>query len=83
MAGLPISRLDDVRDLFRGLGVDMVGSSHLKQYLEFLQDEEKRRLSEVIGDEYYSVSFDGSPFWHQVQHPFTILLVKVLVSTER
>ncbi|CAM9178568.1 unnamed protein product [Ectocarpus sp. 13 AM-2016] len=65
MAGLPISRLDDVRDLCRGLGVDMVGSSHLKQYLEFLQDEEKRRLSEVIGDEYYSVSFDGSPFWHQ------------------
>ena len=64
--GLAISRLDDIRDLLRSLGVDMVDSSHLRQYIPFLESEERLRISAVMKNECYSVSFDGSPIWHQV-----------------
>lgn len=66
MAGLPISRLDDVRPLFVELGVDMVDSSKLKEFIDFLQLEEKRRLKLVFKGEEYTVAFDGSPVFHQV-----------------
>ncbi|CAN0084645.1 unnamed protein product, partial [Laminaria digitata] len=65
IAGLPIARLDDVRPLLVELGVDMVESSKFREYIGFLQQEEKRRLKLLFKDEYFSVAFDGSPVFHQ------------------
>lgn len=62
-----MSRLDDIRALFGELGVDMTDSSHLRQYIPFLLEEERLRLGKVLKDEYYSIAFDGTPIWHQVR----------------
>ncbi|CAN0015998.1 unnamed protein product, partial [Ectocarpus sp. 8 AP-2014] len=65
VAGLPVSRLDDIRGLLGELGVDMADSSHLRQYIPFLLSEERLRLGTVMKSQYYSISFDGTPLWHQ------------------
>ena len=61
-----MSRLDDVREMFMELGVDMTDSSHLREYIPFLQEEELLRIKTEMNGQFYSVSFDGSPIFHQV-----------------
>lgn len=73
VGGLPLARLDDIRGLLGELGVDMADSSHLRQYIPFLHEEEFLRLGAVLKNEDFSVSFDSSPIWHQVRDPFYCL----------
>lgn len=72
-AGLPLSRLDDVRGLLTELGVDMAASTHLRQYVPFLHGEEMLRLRSLMSGQDYSLSFDGSPHWHQVRDVVLVL----------
>lgn len=67
IAGIPLSKVDDLRSLMSRLRVDMGGSSKLKEYIEFAQAEERLRITGELDGQHYSVAFDGSPVNGQVR----------------
>lgn len=66
-AGVALSKLDALRPMFAGLGVDSCGLKKSKEYIAFIREEELRVLRSTIKDRNVSISCDGTPFNNTVR----------------
>lgn len=78
-AGLLSARKYDIRQLVESLDVDVVDSSTFREYIGFLQQEERLGWSMAFSNQYRGVGFDGSPVFHQV--PVVCALFVVFTQT--
>ena len=59
-AGVPLVKLDDLRDLFEENGHSLTSSTHLRQILPFILHEEMLRIKKEISGKPVSIIFDGT-----------------------
>ena len=59
-AGIPLSKIDDLRALLEENGLKLTHSSHLADYIPVLLQQEKETLKNEIQGEPVSVVFDGT-----------------------
>ncbi|CAN0544757.1 unnamed protein product, partial [Ectocarpus sp. 12 AP-2014] len=59
-AGIPLHALGNPRfkDFLHHLGARLPGSNHLGNHIPFIEQKEKRKILEELGDANYSVVFD-------------------------
>ena len=59
-AGIPLAKLDDLRELFKENGHSLTSSTHLRQVLPFILREEMLNIKEEISGKPVSIIFDGT-----------------------
>lgn len=59
-AGIPLNKLDNLRELFEENAYSLSSSSHLRQLLPFILHEEMAKIKEEISGQPVSIIFDGT-----------------------
>ena len=59
-AGIPLSKADDLRELFEENGQRLTSSTHLRQILPFILREEMLKIKKEISGKPVSIIFDGT-----------------------
>ena len=59
-AGIPLSKVDDLRDLLKENALSLTGRQHLSEYIPFIRNDEIDLIKSEIKDKAVSVIFDGT-----------------------
>ena len=59
-AGIPIQKADALRELLEESGCSLTDSSHLRELIPFILEQETQRLKEEIKGKHLSIIFDGT-----------------------
>ena len=59
-AGIPIEKVDGLRDLLEETGYSLCDSSHLRELIPFMLEEEISKLKKEICGKHLSIIFDGT-----------------------
>ena len=58
-AGVPLSKIDSFRDLLEEHGYSLSSSTHLRQLMPFILQEEIALIKQEINGKHLSIVFDG------------------------
>lgn len=59
-AGIPIEKVDALRELFKETGYSLTDSSHLRELIPFISEQETSKLKKEISGKSISIVFDGT-----------------------
>ena len=59
-AGIPLSKVDDLRDLLEENALSLTGRQHLSEYIPFIRNDEIDLIKSEIKDKAVSIIFDGT-----------------------
>lgn len=59
-AGIPLAKVDSLRDLLEEGALRLTHSSHLAGYVPVIQEEEKKRIRSEIDNQDVLIIFDGT-----------------------
>ena len=69
--GIPLHKSDGLRELLEENGYQLTSSTHLRQYVPFVLQEEMKVIKQEIADKHVSIIFDGTT---HVAEAFVIII---------